>query len=96
MYEFAGSKSAKLVVQRIREISSPDSSVFCLACLCEYPNKSSHISCWFCCLLQSFRKSSDLCFDYRKRDEHIDRNRERTDPEEIELEQLFGYIFTIY
>ena len=44
----------------------------------------------------SFRKSTDLCFDYRKRDEHIDRNRERTDPEEIELEQLFGYIFTIY
>ncbi len=51
MYEFAGSKSAKLVVQRIREISSPDSSVYCLACLCGYPNKSSHIFCWFCCLL---------------------------------------------
>jgi hypothetical protein len=38
--------------KRIREISSPDSSVFCFACLCEYPNKSSHILRWFCCLLQ--------------------------------------------
>jgi hypothetical protein len=34
MYEFAGSKSAKLVVQRIREISSPDSSVYCLPYPC--------------------------------------------------------------
>jgi hypothetical protein len=52
MYEFAGSKSAKLVVREYGKISSPDSSVYCLACLCEYPNKSSHILRWFYCLLQ--------------------------------------------
>jgi hypothetical protein len=51
MYEFVGSKSAKLVVQKIREISSPDYSVNCFACSCEYYNKSSHIARWFCCLL---------------------------------------------
>jgi hypothetical protein len=54
MYEFAGSKSAKLVVQKIREItgSSPDSSVYCLlyACVDILYNKSSNEAL---CLLSS-------------------------------------------
>ncbi len=54
MCEFAGSKSAKLVVQKIREISCPFlfSLLFvCLSCV-SIPNKSSHYSSLVCCLLQ--------------------------------------------
>jgi hypothetical protein len=44
MYELAGSKSAKLVVQKIREIVTRSALVYCLPLTCEYINKSSH---WF-------------------------------------------------
>jgi hypothetical protein len=35
MYEFAGSKSAKLVVQKIREIVTRSALVYCLPLSCE-------------------------------------------------------------
>jgi hypothetical protein len=53
MYEFAGSKSAKLVVQKIREISSPSYSVYCLPYSCvEVCIINLHTELSVCCLLQ--------------------------------------------
>jgi hypothetical protein len=58
MYEFVGSKSAKLVVQRRREISSPDSSVYCfsilLALLVCRNTINPHTELPVCCFPQYF------------------------------------------
>ncbi len=36
MFKFSGSKSAKLVVQKIREIVTRSALVYCLSLMCEY------------------------------------------------------------